>query len=72
MRESTPAGAQNANKAPLTPLPAQLDLEGGRHELAPQSERMRLFTPDVQLPGQTFLELDSRPERDQEQETLTD
>jgi hypothetical protein len=40
-------------------LPAQLDLHGNAHELAPTCERLRLFEPaPAQLRGQTFLELD--------------
>jgi len=40
----------------LAPLAAQLDLDGRAHELAPQSERMRLFEPaPAQLEGQTDM-----------------
>jgi hypothetical protein len=45
--------------ASLAPLPAQLDLDGGLHEIAPQTERLRLFEPaPAQLQGQTWLDLD--------------
>lgn len=51
-----------APKRPLRPLDAQLDLDGTPHEIAPQTERVRLFEPaPAQLPGQTHMEL---PEQD--------
>jgi hypothetical protein len=41
------------------PLPAQLDVLGHAHEIAPGHERLRLFEPaPAQLDGQTWLELD--------------
>jgi hypothetical protein len=46
--------------ASLAPLPAQLDLDGTPHEIAPQTERLRLFEPaPTQLPGQTHIDTDS-------------
>lgn len=37
-------------------LPAQLDMDGRAHELAPEHERLRLFVPaPTQLPGQTYM-----------------
>ncbi|HEV2924023.1 MAG TPA: hypothetical protein VGW98_08315 [Solirubrobacteraceae bacterium] len=48
----------------LAPLPAQLDLDGNLHEIAPQTERMRLFEPaPAQLPGQTHIDTDSEHPR---------
>jgi hypothetical protein len=45
---------------PLASLPAQLDLDGTPHEIAPQTERLRLFEPaPTQLPGQTYIDTDS-------------
>lgn len=50
---------QDTQNRALTPLPAQLDLDGRFHDIAPQNERMRLFDPaPVQLAGQTFLDTD--------------
>jgi hypothetical protein len=50
--------------ASLGPLPAQLDLDGTPHEIAPQTEPMRLFEPaPAQLPGQTFIDTDPASER---------
>lgn len=44
-------------------LPAQLDLDGRAHEIAPQTERMRLFEPaPTQLAGQTHLDTDTTGE----------
>jgi hypothetical protein len=46
--------------AALAPLPAQLDLDGQEHEIAPQTERMRLFKPaPAQLPEQTHVDIDT-------------
>jgi hypothetical protein len=46
--------------APLAPLPAQLDTDGRLHEIAPQSEAMRLFEPAPrQLEGQTAMEVEA-------------
>jgi hypothetical protein len=40
--------------ASLAPLPAQLDIDGGLHEIP------RLFEPaPTQLPGQTYIDTDS-------------
>jgi hypothetical protein len=48
-------------KRPFTPLPAQLDLDGRAHDIAPQTERLRLFQPaPVQLEGQTYIDTDER------------
>lgn len=45
--------------AALRPMDAQLDLDGRAHEIAPQTERMRLFEPaPTQLAGQTHLDTD--------------
>jgi hypothetical protein len=60
--------------APLTglrrttaPLPAQLDLDGGLHEIGPQTRQERLFTPaPTQLAGQTHLDTDSEREETSE------
>lgn len=50
---------QTSPAAPLRRLPAQLDIDGRPHELAPQTEPMRLFEPaPAQLPGQTSLPLE--------------
>lgn len=50
--------------APLAPLPAQLDLDGTAHEIAPETERMRLFTPaPAQLAGQTYMDTDNESEQ---------
>jgi hypothetical protein len=50
---------QNTPEQPLRPCAQQLDVDGQPHDLAPQSERMRLFEPaPAQLPGQTFIDLD--------------
>jgi hypothetical protein len=38
-------------------LDQQLDIDGYLRDIAPEHERLRLFEPDVQLPGQTWLEL---------------
>jgi hypothetical protein len=46
--------------APLPRLAAQLDTDGRLHEIAPQSEAMRLFEPAPrQLEGQTAMEVDA-------------
>jgi hypothetical protein len=53
-------GPKPREGAPLPSLPAQLDLDGQAHEIAPQTERMRLFEPaPAQLPGQTHIDTDS-------------
>jgi hypothetical protein len=39
-------------------LDQQLDIDGQLHDLAPHSERLRLFEPDKQLDGPTFMDLD--------------
>jgi hypothetical protein len=45
--------------ASLPALPAQLDLDGTLHEIAPHTERLRLFEPaPAQLQGQTRLDVD--------------
>jgi hypothetical protein len=49
---------ESAQERALRPLLQQLDTEGRLHDIAPEHERLRLFEPDVQLPGQTWLELD--------------
>jgi hypothetical protein len=56
-----------ANTAPSTSARAtaecepwfdqQLDIDGNLRDIAPEHERLRLFEPDVQLPGQTRPEL---------------
>jgi hypothetical protein len=46
----------------LPRLAQQIDIDGGLHDLAPQSEIMRLFGHKPQLPGQTWLELKERGE----------
>lgn len=53
--------SQPAQPAPaLRPLLAQLDLNGDAHELAPETERLRLFEPaPAQLEGQAWLELEA-------------
>jgi hypothetical protein len=39
------------------PFAQQLELDGGVHDLAPSSERVRLFKPaPAQLPGQTYID----------------
>ena len=59
MARETPARAR------LTPLPAQLDLDGGAHELAPQTRQERLFAPAPnQLAGQTHLDTDAGERKD--------
>lgn len=48
---------QSDASASLAPLPAQLDLDGGLHEIAPQTRQERLFAPaPEQLAGQTHLD----------------
>ncbi len=43
----------------LRPFAQQLDLDGQLHDIAPHSERLRLFDPvPAQLEGQTYLDLD--------------
>lgn len=55
-----------ALREPLTPLLAQLDLDGGLHEVAPETGRMRLFEPaPTQLEGQTYIDTDERADDDQ-------
>jgi len=49
---------ENAQQRTLLPFLQQLDVEGRLHDIAPEHERPRLFEPDVQLPGQTWLEVD--------------
>jgi len=45
--------------AALVPMDEQLGLDGSRHELAPASERLKLFEPaPAQIPGQLGLELE--------------
>jgi hypothetical protein len=57
-------GPKPRARASLTRLPAQLDLDGTPHEIAPQTERMRLFEPaPTQLAGQTYLEQTGEKER---------
>ena len=49
-------GHRVATPRELAPLPAQLDMDGNAHEIAPANERLRLFDPaPAQLDGQTFL-----------------
>lgn len=55
MTEQAQISAETAARARLTPLPAQLDLDGGAHEIAPETRQERLFAPDRQMRGQTFL-----------------
>ena len=50
--------AQQDRTQPLPRLPQQVDLDGQPHDIAPQIERMRLFEPDKQIDGQTYLDLD--------------
>lgn len=49
-----------SDKAPARLVPtlgAQLDLDGRLHDLAPQTERMRLFEPaPTQIEGQTYID----------------
>jgi hypothetical protein len=40
----------------------QLDTDGRLHDIAPEVERLRLFEPAVQLPRQTWLELEGELE----------
>ena len=49
---------QRDRARPLPRLAQQLDLDGQPHDIAPQIERMRLFEPDKQIDGQTYLDLD--------------
>jgi hypothetical protein len=49
---------ERPQNGPLQPFAQQLDTDGRLHDIAPEHERLRLFEPDVQLPGQTWLELD--------------
>lgn len=57
IRKATPEASTSPAPAPL---PAQLDLDGQAHEIAPQTERIRLFEPaPTQLPGQTYIDTDS-------------
>ncbi len=42
----------------LQPSAQQLGLDSQLHDLAAQNERLRLFEPDRQLDGQTFMDLD--------------
>lgn len=39
----------------------QLDLDGGRHDLAPAHEQPHLFTSDPQLKGQTAMSIECVP-----------
>lgn len=48
---------QEPQKRPLRRLGQQLDLDGRPHDLEPVTERMRLFEPVEQVPGQTRLTL---------------
>ncbi len=56
----THAEAQVADAPASRRLAQQLDLDGHLHDLAPQSDRMRLFEPDTQLAGETFMDTDDR------------
>lgn len=50
-------------RAADSPLPAQLDLDGRAHEIAPAHERPRLFEPaPTQLAGQQGLSITERDE----------
>jgi hypothetical protein len=43
----------------MRPRAQQIDLDGQLHDLAPQTERMRLFNPaPTQLAGQTYIDTD--------------
>jgi hypothetical protein len=53
---------RNAQQRTPTPFLQQLDIEGRRHDIGPEHERLRLFESDVQMPGQTWLKLDERAE----------
>lgn len=48
----------------LPPLAQQLDIDGGLHDLAPQTRQERLFEPApfAQLDGQQYLDTDERQE----------
>lgn len=50
-------GVQEPQKPRVRPFDQQLDVDGRLHDLAPLTERLRLFEPDRQLPGQTRLDL---------------
>jgi hypothetical protein len=48
---------ESTQERALLPFPPQLDTDGRPHDREPEHERLRLFELDVQLPGQTWLEL---------------
>lgn len=53
---------QERASVPLAPLPQQLDLDGGLHDLAPQTRQERLFEPaPTQLAGQTSMAAEAAP-----------
>jgi hypothetical protein len=61
---SAPDARERRASATLAPLPAQLDLDGGAHEIGPQTEVMRLFAPaPQQLEGQTYMRTEWLPEQ---------
>ena len=56
--------SERPQNPPLTPAEQQLDLDGRLHDIAEQTERMRLFEPAPrQLDGQTHLDLDNAAAR---------
>jgi hypothetical protein len=50
-------GREKPQNGPPGAFAQQLDTDGQLHDIEPEHERMRLFDPDVQLPGQTRLAL---------------
>jgi len=49
---------ERPQECPLRRFAQQLDTDDSLHDIAPEHERLRLFEPDTQLAGQTWLELD--------------
>lgn len=57
--ELRPEPFKRLTTTPPRPMLQQLDVFGGAHDLAPQTERVRLFEPaPAQLQGQTSMETD--------------
>jgi hypothetical protein len=57
---------ESAQERALVPFAQQLDTHGRLHDIAPEHERLRLFEPDVQVPGQTSLEPDAEERAEME------
>lgn len=52
-------GAQEPQKPLVRPFEQQLDVDGRLHDIAGATERLRLFEPQHELPGQTRLDTDT-------------